>query len=274
MSSAFSNAQINRYSRHILLKEIGGEGQSRLLNSKVLVIGAGGLGSPLLLYLAAAGIGTIGIIDDDTVDLSNLQRQILHQTQDLDKSKAINGKKVLNKLNPEIQINAYNERITASNALKLMSEYDIVADGSDNFATRFLINDAAFLSKKTLVSAAILQFDGQIATFKAFDKKKNIETKPCYRCIFREPPPPGQIPSCSEAGVLGAFCGVLGSLQATEVIKELLDIGESLSGALLILDGLSAEFRKIKVRSDPDCPLCGVNPKITDLSSHEKPPTT
>ena len=274
MSSAFSNAQINRYSRHILLKEIGGEGQSRLLNSKVLVIGAGGLGSPLLLYLAAAGIGTIGIIDDDTVDLSNLQRQILHQTQDLDKSKAINGKKVLNKLNPEIQINAYNERITASNALKLMSEYDIVADGSDNFATRFLINDAAFLSKKTLVSAAILQFDGQISTFKAFDKKENIGTRPCYRCIFREPPPPGQIPSCSEAGVLGAFCGVLGSLQATEVIKELLGIGESLSGALVILDGLSAEFRKIKVKSDPDCPLCGFNPKITDLSSHEKPPTT
>lgn len=266
----FTDQQIHRYARHILLKDIGGHGQTRLLESRVLVVGAGGLGSPMLLYLAAAGVGTIGIVDDDVVELSNLQRQVVHATDRVGEAKVESARQALADVNPEINVVTHNERITAANAHQLISQYDVVGDGSDNFPTRFLVNDACYFARKPLVSAAILRFDGQLATFKAFETAGNTgDHGPCYRCLFPEAPPPGQIPSCADAGVLGAFCGTLGSLQATEVIKELLGIGESMSGWLLICDALSASFRKIKVPADPGCPLCGQHPTITDLSVHE-----
>lgn len=266
----FTDHQIQRYARHILLNDIGGRGQARLMASRVLVVGAGGLGSPLLLYLAAAGIGTIGIVDDDVVDLSNLQRQVVHATDRIGMAKVESARQALSAVNPEINVVTYNDRITAANALALISQYDVVADGCDNFPTRFLVNDACHFARKPLVSAAILRFDGQLTTFKAFETDSESSGHgPCYRCLFREPPPPGQIPTCAEAGVLGAFCGMMGSLQATEVIKEVLGIGESLSGWLLICDALSTTFRKIKVPADPGCPLCGDRPTITDLSIHE-----
>jgi molybdopterin/thiamine biosynthesis adenylyltransferase len=265
----FNEEQIQRYSRHILLDQIGGSGQTKLLNSKVLVVGAGGLGSPVLLYLAAAGVGTIGVIDDDNVDLSNLQRQIVHSTNSVGMAKVESAKRTIAAMNPEVDIVALNKRITVDNAIELIGDYDLVADGSDNFSTRFLVNDACYFAKKTLVSAAILRFDGQIYTFKPHQKNEKGDTLPCYRCLFPEAPPPGQIPSCAEAGVLGALCGTIGSLQATEVIKELLAMGESMAGNLLIYEGLSAEFRKIRVNADPGCPLCGENPSITDLAVHQ-----
>jgi len=266
----FTDEQIHRYARHILLNDIGGHGQARLMGSRVLVVGAGGLGSPMLLYLAAAGIGTIGIVDDDVVDLSNLQRQVVHATGRVGMAKVESARQALIDVNPEIKVVAHNERITAANALDLVSRYDVVADGCDNFPTRFLVNDACYFGRKPLVSGAILRFDGQLATFKAFETDADTgEHGPCYRCLFREPPPPGQIPTCAEAGVLGAFCGMVGSLQATEVIKELLGLGESMSGSLLICDALTTTFRKIKVPADPGCPLCGTHPTITDLSVHE-----
>lgn len=269
MSIDFSEEQIQRYARHILLPQVGGIGQERLLNAKVLVVGAGGLGSPVLMYLAAAGVGTLGIIDDDVVDLSNLQRQIVHTTDRIGIPKVDSAAEALRAINPDINLILHQERITPQNALTLMGPYDLVTDGSDNFATRFLVNDAAYFAKKPLVSGAILRFDGQVSTFKNF--AGGDEEGPCYRCIFREPPPPGQIPSCSEAGVLGALCGTVGSLQATEILKELLGIGDSLSGSLLIYDALATSFRTIKVKRDPGCPLCGENPEIVDLSIHENP---
>jgi adenylyltransferase/sulfurtransferase len=265
----FSDDQIQRYARHILLSEIGGLGQARLLNSRVLVIGAGGLGSPMLLYLAAAGVGTIGIVDDDAVDLSNLQRQVVHTTDAVGARKVDSARRTIASVNPEVKVVVHDTRIAVDNAAQLVSGYDVVADGSDNFPTRFLVNDVCYFEQKPLVSAAILRFDGQVSTFKAFERNDDGGHGPCYRCLFREPPPPGQIPSCAEAGVLGAYCGMLGSLQATEVIKELLGIGDSLSGWLLICDALSATFRKIKVTADPGCPLCGDHPTITDLSIHD-----
>jgi adenylyltransferase/sulfurtransferase len=265
----FTEDQVNRYARHILLKEVGGTGQAKLLSSKVLVVGAGGLGSPVLMYLAAAGVGTIGVVDDDTVDLSNLQRQIVHGTASVGTPKVESAKAALAAINPDVTLIPHRTRIGPDNALDLMSRYDLVADGSDNFETRFLINDAAYLAKRPLVSAAILRFDGQLATFKAHETNEDGHHGPCYRCIFREPPPPGQIPSCAEAGVLGALCGTMGSLQATEILKELLGIGDSLSGHLMVYEGLAASFRKIKVKADPGCPLCGETPTITDLSIHE-----
>ncbi|MBT6094096.1 MAG: molybdopterin-synthase adenylyltransferase MoeB [Rhodospirillaceae bacterium] len=264
----FTEEQINRYARHILLPEVGGTGQEQLLNSKVLVIGAGGLGSPLILYLAAAGIGTIGVVDDDTVDLSNLQRQVLHHTADVGKPKVESAAEAVAAINPDVTLEAHQFRIDVSNAADLIGRYDLVADGSDNFSTRFLINDTCYFERKPLVSAAILRFDAQIATYKPFPGAAGENAGPCYRCLFREPPPPGQIPTCAEAGVMGAMCGMVGSFQATEVIKELLGIGESLAGSLLICDGLGADVRKIKVNPDPGCPLCGDNPTITDLSIH------
>ncbi len=259
-----SEDQINRYARHILLKEVGGEGQARLRNAKVLVVGAGGLGSPVLLYLAAAGVGTLGVIDDDRVDLSNLQRQIVHRTDAIGRPKVDSARDTLAAVNPDVTVVAYNQRLDADNALDLISQYDLVADGSDNFATRFLVNDACYLARVPLVSAAIARFDGQVSTFRAFEGGD----KPCYRCLFREPPPPGQIPTCAEAGVLGALCGMIGSLQAIEVLKEILGIGEGLAGSLLIVDALSATFRKVSLKADPGCPLCGDTPKILDLSAH------
>lgn len=259
----FTDAQVARYARHILLDEIGGAGQARLREAKVLVVGAGGLGSPLLMYLAAAGIGTLGIVDDDVVDLSNLQRQIVHTTARIGESKVASARRTLLELNPETEVVEHRERLDAKNALALVSGYQVVADGSDNFPTRFLVNDACFFARRPLVSGAVLRFEGQVATFKAFERAANDTHGPCYRCLFREPPPPGEVPSCAEAGVLGAFCGVIGSLQAGEVIKELLGIGESLSGSLLLIDGLLATFRKIALKADPGCPLCGTQPTIT-----------
>lgn len=268
MSLDFSEEQIQRYARHILLPQVGGRGQEKLLNAKVLVVGAGGLGSPVLMYLAAAGVGTIGVIDDDDVELSNLQRQIAHTTQSVGTPKVESAARAISALNPGVTVIAHKERLNFANALDLIARYDLVTDGSDNFATRFLVNDAAYFARRPLVTGAILRFDGQVATFKNF-KGGGHEDGPCYRCIFREPPPPGQIPSCSEAGVLGALCGTVGSLQATEVLKELLGIGDSLSGALLVYDALATQFRRIRVKRDPGCPLCGDAPTITDLSIHD-----
>lgn len=264
----FSENQIQRYARHILLPEIGGDGQARLLESSVLVVGAGGLGSPVLLYLAAAGIGRIGVIDPDVVDLSNLQRQVLHTTDRIGATKVESARQSIIAINPDITLETYESRLDADNIMELIGDYDIVADGTDNFEARFLINDACYLGHTPLVSAAILRFDGQLSTYRAHDVDDDGNHGPCYRCIFREPPPPGQIPSCAEAGVLGALCGVMGSLQATEVIKELLGIGDSLSGTLMMYEGLAGEFRRIGVKADPGCPLCGTEPTITDLSIH------
>ncbi len=260
----FSDEQIERYARHIILPEVGGEGQAKLLQSRVLVIGAGGLGSPLLLYLAAAGTGTLGVVDDDFVDLSNLQRQVIHGTGRIGAAKVESARETLGEINPEVTLVTHQTRLNAENALELIADYDLVADGSDNFATRFLVNDACYLAKTPLVSAALLRFEGQISTFKAYLGGE----EPCYRCIFPEAPPPGLIPTCAEGGVLGAVAGAMGSIQAVEVIKELLGIGESLSGSLVLYDALTATFRKIKVKPDPECPLCGENPTIRDLSSH------
>ncbi len=262
----FTEAQIHRYARHILLQDVGGIGQENLLKSKVLVVGAGGLGSPLILYLAAAGVGTIGVVDDDTVDLSNLQRQIAHTTDRIGMEKTTSAKQAVAALNPDVTVIEHKMRLTVDNATALIGGYDVIADGSDNFPTRFLINDACFFAKKTLVSAAVLRFDGQLATFKPH------ADGPCYRCIYPEAPPPGQIPSCDEAGVLGAVAGVLGTLQATEVLKELLGIGESMAGRLLIYGALSAAMRQVKVKPDPECPLCSAKATITDLSIHRPSP--
>lgn len=255
----FSETQIHRYARHILLREVGGVGQEKLLTSKVLLIGAGGLGSPLLLYLAAAGVGTIGVVDDDTVDLSNLQRQIAHTTDRVGMSKVDSAEAAVAAINPDVTVVTHKVRLTADNAAALIAGYDLVADGSDNFPTRFLVNDACFFAKKTLVSAAVLRFDGQLSTFKPH------AGGPCYRCLYPAPPPPGQIPSCDEAGVLGAVAGVLGTLQATEVLKELLGIGDSMAGRLLIYDALSAAMRQVKIKPDPECPLCSPKASITCL---------
>ena len=267
MDVSLTQEQINRYARHILLKEVGGVGQEKMLSSRVLVIGAGGLGSPLLLYLAAAGIGTIGVIDDDNVDLSNLQRQIIHKTSSIGAKKVDSVREALQSINSDVEVIPIFGRLNKTNALGLFKDYDLVVDGSDNFETRFLVNDASYLARKTLVSAAILRFDGQIGTFKAFLQSRDGSHGPCYRCIFRDPPE-NAVPTCAEAGVMGALCGLMGSLQANEVIKELLGLGDSLSGSILIVDGLSTEFRKIKVKADPECPLCGTRPTIIDLSIH------
>ncbi len=258
-----TDEQIERYARHILLPEIGGAGQAKLLNSRVLVVGAGGLGSPVILYLAAAGVGHIGIIDDDDVDLSNLQRQIAHTTERIGVNKAESARQSVLALNPGIKVTVHSERLTAANALELIGDYDVVADGSDNFDTRFLVNDVCYFSRTTLVSAAILRFDGQLSTFRAHQGGAN----PCYRCLYPEPPPPDLIPTCAEAGVLGALCGVMGSLQAAEVVKELTGAGESMSGSLLIFDGLATEFRKVKIKPDPACALCGSPATITNVYS-------
>lgn len=259
----FSDAEIERYARHLVLPEIGEEGQARLRDSAVLVIGAGGLGSPLLLYLAAAGVGRLGIVDDDAVDLSNLQRQVIHATPDVGTAKVASAKARLQAVNPEVTVETHAARFTPDNALELVSAYDLAADGSDNFATRFLANDACHLAGKPLVSASIMRFDGQLTTFRSFEKGDY----PCYRCLFGEQPARDPKMSCADVGVLAALPGVMGSLQATEVIKEILGIGESLAGQLLLYDALGPTFRTIKAGRDPACRLCGANPEITDLAS-------
>lgn len=259
-----SDLQLERYARHIVLREVGGAGQARLASAKVLIIGAGGLGSPSILYLAAAGIGTIGIVDFDEVSLSNLQRQIAHRTADIGRPKTQSAADAARAINPDVRIVLHEERLTAANALGMIGGYDIVADGSDNFSTRFLVNDACFFAGKTLVSAAVTEFDGQLATYKAWQRRGEL---PCYRCLFPEPPPAGSAPNCSETGVLGAVAGVMGTLQAAEVLKEITGAGESMAGHLLIYDGLETQFRKVRVPADPACRLCGTTPAIHDLSA-------
>jgi len=259
-----SDAQFARYARHLILDEVGEEGQAKLLESRILVIGAGGLGSPALMYLAAAGIGVIGIVDDDVVDITNLQRQIAHTTDRVGESKVKSAIATLSGINPEIRVIPHKMRVGPDNIIELASEYDLVIDGSDNFTTRYLLNDACYLAKKPLVAASLLRFEGQISTFKAFDGHG-----PCYRCVFPERPAPELTTRCEEAGILGAVAGVMGTLQAAETIKELLGLGESLSGTLLIYDALRTDFRRIKFRRNPACPLCGENPTITDLSAHK-----
>lgn len=244
--------QVSRYARHIMLPEIGGAGQQRLLQARVLVVGAGGLGAPLLLYLGAAGVGTLGVVDDDTVDVSNLQRQVIHRADAIGTPKTDSAAAAIAALNPDVAVEPHALRLSEANAGELVDGYDIIADGSDNFATRYLLNAACARAGKTLVSAAMLRFEGQLSTFKPAAGPQH----PCYRCLFPEPPAPGLVPSCAEAGILGALAGTLGSLQATEVVKEILEIGDSLSGALLTYDALRADFRKLRVKPDPDCPVC------------------
>jgi adenylyltransferase/sulfurtransferase len=260
-----SDEQVERYARHIILRDVGGAGQQKLLNAHVLVIGAGGLGSPVLLYLAAAGVGTIGLIDDDVVSLSNLQRQVVHDTENVGKAKVESARDRIRHINPDVKLITYDRRLDAGNALDLFAGYDVIADGTDNFATRYLVNDAAFFAKKPLVSAAIGQFDGQLSTFRGFEANQ-----PCYRCLYPEAPPEGTIPSCAEAGVLGALAGVMGSLQALEIIREVVGFGTGMAGRLLIFDGLGGRFRDVRLRPDPDCALCGAQATYHDLGHHAK----
>jgi adenylyltransferase/sulfurtransferase len=247
-----SEAQFQRYARHLILDEVGEEGQLRLLQSRVLVIGAGGLGSPMLLYLAAAGVGTIGVIDDDKVDLTNLQRQIVHATERVGALKVESARATLGAVNPEVRVEIHPLRLAADNADALIRDYDLVADGSDNFATRYLLSDLCYRLKKPLVAAALAPFEGQLSTFRPYLGAGH----PCYRCLFRDPPPPDLVPRCETAGILGAVAGVMGTLQAVEVLKELLGLGDSLDGTLLLYDALRARFHTIRIGKDPACPTC------------------
>lgn len=260
----FTEEQLHRYARHIVMPEVGGTGQVKLLNAKVLVIGAGGLGAPLMMYLAAAGVGTLGVVDNDAVELSNLQRQVIHTTERIGVAKTESAELAVRSLNPDVQVIRHQERFEVGNALDILAGYDVVCDGTDNFETRYLINDACYLAGKPLVSAAMLRFDGQLTTFRAFETGDH----PCYRCLFPNKPPEGVVASCSEAGILGAIAGVMGSLQAVEVLKEVLELGDRLDGTLLIYDALATEFRRVTYSSDPDCALCGGQATITDLSVH------
>jgi adenylyltransferase/sulfurtransferase len=259
----FTDEQIERYSRHIILPEVGGVGQRKMLDARVLLIGAGGLGSPAAYYLAAAGIGHLGIVDFDTVDLSNLQRQIIHSTERIGMLKTESAKKTIAALNPDVNVTTYNERISSQNIKELFEEYDYIVDGSDNFATRFLINDACVLMNKVNIHGSIFRFEGQATVF---DPKNG----PCYRCLYPEPPPPGLVPNCQEGGVLGVLAGIIGNIQAVETLKLILGIGESLAGKLLIYDALNTEFRKLKLKRDVNCPVCGDNPTITELIDYEE----
>ena len=262
----FTEEQIMRYSRHIILKEVGGKGQDKICKAKVFIMGAGGLGSPAALYLAAAGVGTIGIADDDVVDLSNLQRQVLHATSDVGKAKVFSAEETLSAINPNVKLIAYKERVTSENVREIIRDYDIILDGSDNFPTRYLINDACFFAKKTLISGSILRFDGQVTVFKPH------AGGPCYRCLYPEIPPAGFVPSCSEAGILGPVAGTIGVLQATEALKEILGIGDQLIGRLSVFDALNSTFREVKIRKDPDCELCGDKASITHLVDYAQAP--
>jgi adenylyltransferase/sulfurtransferase len=269
---ALTAEEIERYKRHLVLREVGGQGQQKLKAAKVLVIGAGGLGSPLLMYLAAAGIGTIGIVDDDTVSLDNLQRQIVHDTPHVGAPKVESAAQMIGRLNPHVRVETHAMRIDAGNALDLIGRYDIVADGSDNFATRYLVSDACYLAKRPLAFAAVGPFDGYLTTFKPHERGPDGEPYPSYRCIFPEAPPPGTVANCAEVGVLGAAVGVVGTLQATEVLKEIVGFGESLAGRLLLYDARVTRFTEIKVAWDPANPLSGTAPTIRDLSIHAGAP--
>ncbi|MBD84938.1 MAG: adenylyltransferase [Chloroflexi bacterium] len=253
--------QVKRYSRHIIMPQIGSGGQRKLIDSKVLVVGAGGLGGPVALYLALAGVGTIGLVDFDTVDLSNLQRQVLHNSETVGMPKVESAILTLSRYNPEVNVIPHEFPINSENAMELISQYDIVVNGADNFATRYLVNDAAYLSSKPVVDGSILIFDGQVTVYEP--------GKGCYRCLFPEPPPPGLVPNCAEAGVLGALTGTIGSIQATEVAKLILGVGETLTERLLLVDGLNMEFRVVRTRRNPNCPLCGDTPTVTELVDYE-----
>ena len=261
---ALTDEQIERYSRHIILKEVGAKGQKKLLNAKVLIIGAGGLGAPAAMYLAAAGVGTIGIADADEVDLSNLQRQIIHQTADVGKAKVQSAKETINAMNPDVTVNTYREFITSDNIMDIIKDYDFVIDGTDNFPAKFLINDACVMAKKPFSHAGIIRFQGQLMTYVPGEG-------PCYRCVFKNPPPKDAVPTCKQAGVIGAMGGVIGSLQAMEAIKYILGIGNLLTGYLLTYDALKMEFRKVKLPSETSgCAVCGTHPTITELIDYEQ----
>jgi molybdopterin-synthase adenylyltransferase len=268
MPSPFTQLELERYKRHLVLREVGGAGQQKLKAARVLVVGAGGLGAPLLMYLAAAGVGTFGVVDDDTVSLSNLQRQVVHDTASVGVAKVASAAATLQRINPHVSVEPHPVRLTAANALALIGQYDIIADGSDNFATRYLVSDACCLAGKTLVYGAVGPFDGYVSTFKPHLKLADGTPQPSYRCLFPEAPPAGLIANCSEVGVLGAIVGVVGTLQATEVLKEILEIGEGLVGRLLMYDGLAARFDTIKYAWNPANPLNGTAPTIRDLSGH------
>ena len=257
-SPALTVDEVRRYSRHLIIPDVAMAGQQRLMNAKVLCVGAGGLGSPALMYLAAAGVGTIGIVEFDNVDESNLQRQIIHGQSDIGKSKAQSAKAKILEINPYVKVVTHEVRLDNSNVKEIFSQYDIIVDGTDNFATRYLVNDACVLLKKPYVWGSIYRFDGQASVFWA-------EYGPCYRCLYPEPPPPGMVPSCAEGGVLGVLCATIGSIQTTEAIKVITGVGDPMIGSLMIYDALEMSFRKIKVRKDPNCPLCGDNPTQRDL---------
>jgi molybdopterin/thiamine biosynthesis adenylyltransferase/rhodanese-related sulfurtransferase len=260
--ASFTAEQAQRYSRHLLIPEVGEAGQQKLLKSKVLLIGAGGLGSPAAFYLASAGVGTLGIVDSDVVDLTNLQRQILHSTDRIGEPKVESAKRTLEALNPDVKIVGYQERLTSDNIDRIIADYDVVIDGADNFPTRYLLNDASVKHRKPVVHGSIYRFEGQVTVFKPFEG-------PCYRCLFPEPPPPELAPSCAEAGVLGVLPGVIGTVQATEALKLLLGIGDPLIGRYLLYDALDGSFREVRLRRDPACPVCGENPTITDYIDYE-----
>lgn len=259
----FSEDQINRYSRHILLPEVGGKGQKKLAKARIFVVGAGGLGSPVALYLAAAGIGTIGLIDSDVVDLSNLQRQVLHHTPDVGRAKVKSAKEKILALNPDVKVETYEDRLTSHNALELISQYDVIIDGVDNFPAKFLINDACFFAKKPLVHGGILRFDGRVFTIIP-------DQSACYRCIFKEPPPPGLVANCQEAGIIGVVAGIIGTIQATESMKLVLGIGQPLTDRILDFNAQTTNFREIRTKRNPNCQLCGSNPTITNLIDYEQ----
>ena len=260
--------ELERYARHIVLREVGGPGQAALKRARVLVIGAGGLGAPVLMYLAAAGVGTLGVIDDDVVSLSNLQRQIIHATPDVGRAKVASAAEAIARLNPHVSVEAHGVRITAANALELIARYDLVADGSDNFATRYLVSDACFFAKKPLVTAAVGTFDGTLTTIRAHERGQDGRPNPTYRCLFPSPPPAGTVPACAEAGILGALTGVIGSMMALEVIREIVGFGEGLTGRLLMVDARALRFETLNYAWDPANPLSGETPTITDLSGH------
>jgi adenylyltransferase/sulfurtransferase len=260
--------ELERYARHIVLREVGGPGQAALGRARVLVVGAGGLGAPMLLYLAAAGIGTLGVIDDDVVSLSNLQRQVIHATPDLGMPKVESAAAVIRRLNPHVTVEQHGTRLTAQNALDLIGRYDLVADGSDNFATRYLVSDACYFAEKPLVTAALGPFDGTLTTIRAHEKSADGKPNPTYRCLFPEPPPPGTVPACAEAGVLGALAGVVGSMAALEVIREIVGFGEGLVGRLVMLDANAMRFETLRYDWDPANPLTGESATIRDLSAY------
>ena len=260
----FSEEQIQRYSRHIILPNVGGEGQSKLLSSRVLIVGMGGLGSPIALYLAAAGIGTLGLVDFDRVELNNLQRQIIHFTGDIGKEKVLSARETIQSINPDVSVCTYDQRLSAENIMEILSDYDLVMDGTDNFPTRFLLNDACFLSGKSIVYGAIFRFEGQVSVFAP-------GKGPCYRCLLPEMPPPGSVPRCQEAGVFGVLPGIVGSIQATEAIKLILGIGRPLIGRLLLVDALDMETMEMKLRKNPACPVCGEDSKGVTIQDYEDP---